>query len=181
VSSRLVGSGAMGADLDASNRAASRPELGLAVLTPRLFSFWSRHDVRVASSGRTDGRTGGGTRERRQRGLLLSPFVRRRRLPDFGEHRRSADAAAAVVVCLCYRWAWARRGCVPLKESMTWNKLIPFRTIENQFTCYLSESNVGVVGVLIHVWNCITVHVTSGKSAHWCTVCPPAYSTTPPS
>jgi hypothetical protein len=29
----------MGADFDASNWAASRPELGLAALTPRLFSF----------------------------------------------------------------------------------------------------------------------------------------------
>jgi hypothetical protein len=39
VSSRLVGSGAGGALFDASKRAASRPELGLAAVTPRLFSF----------------------------------------------------------------------------------------------------------------------------------------------
>lgn len=39
MSSRLVGSGTGGALLDASKRAASRPDLGLAAVTPRLFSF----------------------------------------------------------------------------------------------------------------------------------------------
>jgi len=38
VVSRLVGSTARGAVFDASRRAASRPELGLAALTPRLFA-----------------------------------------------------------------------------------------------------------------------------------------------
>jgi len=62
VSSRLLGSGAIGAVLDASNWAASRPDLGLAALTPRVFCFlmsgYIQHDVRVASSGRGGQRTG---------------------------------------------------------------------------------------------------------------------------
>jgi hypothetical protein len=68
---------------------------------------------------------------RRRQALLLSSFVRRRRLPDFGEPLRSArsaaeaavghgaDAAAvavAVAVAVachrCYRWAWLTRVCV---------------------------------------------------------------------
>ena len=111
----------MGAVLDASNWRASRPELGLAALTPRLFCFrgkkkgknFSRTVFRVASSGQ--GRREE-ERERRRQALLLSSFVQRQRLPDLGEPRRSADSAAAVegardsaavvavaVVCHCYR------------------------------------------------------------------------------
>ncbi len=85
----------------------------------------------VASSGQ-----GSGEKDRRQ-ALLLSSFVQRQRLPDLGEPRRSAvglgdDAAVAAVACHCYRWAWARRGCVLLKGSMTLNKFLPFCAIEDQ-------------------------------------------------
>jgi hypothetical protein len=55
VSSRLGGSGTRGAVLDASNWAASRPELGLEALTPRLFCF----DVGdVVVNQRTGGKEG---------------------------------------------------------------------------------------------------------------------------
>jgi len=74
VSSRLLGSGTIGAVLDASNWAASRPELGLAALTPRLFSFWSFANVRVASSGQDQDRTVGKEGDRGGEGRRRQPY-----------------------------------------------------------------------------------------------------------
>jgi len=64
VSSRLVGSGTRGATLEASKLAASRPALGLAALTPRLFSVFILCSAAAAAWDRRASALGGRERER---------------------------------------------------------------------------------------------------------------------